>query len=105
VDRRLAGFGFENEALDAHEIAQVKPVFQGVVLAFGQIVAAQVGLSLAPFVLQIDERGLAHPANRHDAPSDAHGLVFERVELFGDIRQSVGAVVAFGRERVHTCGP
>ena len=79
VYRQLAGVGEEREALDAHEVADVQQFLEDRVverrIAFGtDVVAADVDLYAARVVLQLEERGAAHDAARHDAAGDAHLL-------------------------------
>ena len=71
----------EGESLHADEVADVEQFLENRVverrIAFGaDVVAADVDLNAARVVLQLEERGAAHDAARHDAAGDADVLKF-----------------------------
>ena len=72
LDRDLAGASAEQGARRANDIAEVA-VLQRLEVAFADVVAAEVHLD-APFAIaQVQERRLAHVAQRRDPARDAYG--------------------------------
>ena len=91
VHRQFAGVGMEGESLHADEVADVEQFLENRVverrIAFGaDVVAADVDLNAARVVLQLEERGAAHDAARHDAAGDADILeiLLRVVVVIGD---------------------
>ena len=71
LDARFAGFGHDQRAGDADEVAQIDELLPYVVVpAIGQVVPAYDDLDLAGAVLQIGEAHLAHDANALQAAGD-----------------------------------
>ena len=69
----LAGFGTEDYALHADDIADVHG-FEVRVYVLAHVLAAHIGLNLAVAVQHVDERSLAHDAAAHHPARDADGL-------------------------------
>ena len=87
-DRHLAPLGAEHHALDAHDVANVKP-FEAGVLRLIHLVSAGIQLDAPGLVLQITEGHLAHAPLGHEPPGHRHSLPLQGVK----IRLDVGAVV------------
>ena len=87
----LAGFGTEDYALHADDIADVHG-FEVRVYVLAHVLAAHIGLNLAVAVQHVDERSLTHDAAAHHPARDADGLALQRVKIRQNLRGGVGAV-------------
>ena len=71
VNRQFAGFGFEQFAARAQDIAEI-PLFELLVVdAFSQIVTRDVKLNPATHILQGHERGFTHDTTGHHTSGNA----------------------------------
>ena len=93
VDADLAHLRAENDALDAHDVAQVK-VLELFVGFLADVVAADVDLDLPIAIEHMGETGLAHHTARHHAAGDGDGLAVQRLEVFQNFPGAMGLVVA-----------
>ena len=93
VHRQLAGFGFEQVAFRAHDVAQI-PVFEVFVKFQADVFALHIHLHPARAVLQGGETGLAHDPLQDHATSDANGVLFLDQDL-GRLG-TMGGVQGFG---------
>ena len=99
----FAGVGAEGKPFHADEVADVEQLLEDRVVErrvpFGaDVVAADVDLDASRVVLQLEERGAAHDAARHDAARDADLLEVLRVVVvtLGDFARRGRYVVACG---------
>ena len=71
MNRQFAGFGFEQSAACAENIAEI-PLFELLVVdTFRQIVTGNVELNATTHILQRYERGFAHDTTGHHASGNA----------------------------------
>ena len=93
-DGDFAGFGLEDAARDADVVADVEEVDE-VVLALGELILLEVYLDTAGPVADVEKRGLAVAAERHNAAGDAREGAFGGGVVEGaGLRYRDGAVVA-----------
>jgi hypothetical protein len=88
VHAEFAGAGAKQVSAHADVVAEVEQFVELETLLTNRIFL-HVNLQLLPTLLQMREPGLAHEANRHDAPGDAH-VHAHLFELFRGLRQIVG---------------
>ena len=104
VDAELAGLGNEGEALDAHDVADVEQLLENgivhrLVLAGADLIAFDIDLDAAGFVLKLHEGGSAHDAARHDSACDAEVLEVALLRIIL-VRNLPGGRI----DRVKRCG-
>ena len=78
LDARFAGFGAEQRAGDADEIAEVE-VRENIPASrrlFFHGIFLRVNLDASALVAHVNEHGFAHLAVRGDAPGDGHAMAF-----------------------------
>ncbi len=98
------GFGFEDAAFYADDVAEVEQFFEdgiveGFVFARAYLIAIDVELDAAGFVLQHGKRGFAHDASSHEPAGEADFLkvVFFRVVLLENFFGMGIYIPTFGR--------
>ena len=77
---------------NADDIADVE-VLPSLVLLFGKVVDLREDLDLAPAVIKIAERYLAHASLGHETACHSYGLSCESFVVAGDLNGMVGYVV------------
>ena len=91
-DRYLTLFGHVDLTLNAYQVADVK-VLPCLVFLFGKVVDLCEDLDLAPSVVKVAERYLAHAALGHKTSCNSDCLSCERLVVAGDLNRVVCYVV------------
>ena len=99
MDGDFTGFGFENIALNADDIADIQLFEIGIVFLADNI-TCHIALHDPLEILQAAEGGLAHDVFCHHAAGDADGLPLQGVKVLTDIGTVMGLVKFCNTERI-----
>ena len=102
VDRHFSRLRLEHVSLHAYYIAQIVIFFEGSVILFSHVVAADVKLDKPVAVGDMRKRSLAHNAAGHKSAGKPYGFTFVIFEAVFDGGRICRSVKAYFHERIFT---